>query len=141
MYNYDDPRCRQVIQKIRELNLPVLFEDDLPNTVRFIRELATDVTVIIPHMGFLNGGYRNILDQGLFQQPNVYTDTSLASFGEIMDYVQRYGEERILFGSDFPFGDPAKELDKVLRLPIPREKQEAIAGLNLLRLMSRVKRA
>lgn len=135
-YHYDDPRCMTAIDEIRERNMPVVFEEILPHTLRFVRELAVGVTVIIPHMGFLNGGYRALLEVGLFDAPNVYVDTSLASIGEILDYLNRYGEERVLFGSDFPYGDPFMELEKIMRLPISSDKKEAIAGLNLERLMS-----
>ncbi|MFC1815199.1 amidohydrolase family protein [Thermodesulfobacteriota bacterium] len=135
-YHYDDPRCLTAIEEIRKRNIPVVFEEELANTVHFVRKLAPDIPVIIPHMGFLNGGYRAIVNQGLFELPNVYTDTCLASSGEMIDYINNYGEKRILFGSDFPFGDPISELEKVLRLPIPPEKQAAVAGLNFQRLMS-----
>lgn len=135
VYHYDDPRCLRAVKEIRKRNLPVIFEEELSNTIRFVEKLASQVVVIIPHMGFLNGGYRVLVRYGVFKRPNVYVDTSLASTGEIMDYIDRYGHERILFGSDFPFGNPHSELDKILRLPISQEKREAIAGLNLQRLM------
>lgn len=139
-YRYDDPRCRHAIDEIRKRNMAVIFEEELTNTLRFIREIGQGVRVIIPHMGFLNGGYHAIVHHGLFALPNVYADTSLASTSEILDYLHRYGEERILFGSDFPFGDPITELKKVLRLPVPLETLEAIAGLNFQRLMSQSNR-
>ena len=137
-YNYDDPSCARAIEIIHKRNLPVILEEELHHTANFILKLAEGVSVIIPHMGFLNGGYRALVKTGLFALPNVYTDTSLASSAEIIDYLQRYGHERILFGSDFPFGDPVAQLRKVMRLPISPEKRAAIAGLNLQRLMSRV---
>ena len=135
IYHYDDPRCLQFVEQIRIRKLPVLYEEVLPNTIRFLQEFVPDVPVIIPHMGFLNGGYRALVNHGVFELPNVYVDTSLAPTGKIMDYLNRYGEERVLFGSDFPFGDPPTELEKILRLPISPEKREAIAGLNFQRLM------
>ena len=138
VYHYDDIRCLQAIDEIRERKLPVVYEEQLRNTIRFVQSLATRVTVIIPHLGFLNGGYRAIVKHGLFEQRNVYTDTGLATTGEILDYLNRYGHERIMFGSDFPFGNPVIELEKVLRLPISPEKREAILGLNFEHLMSLV---
>ncbi len=135
VYNYDDPRCQQAIDEIRDRNMPVVLEEELGNTVRFINELAVGVKVIIPHLGFLNGGYRAILKNGLWELPNVYADTSLAPSGEIRDYINRFGDERIMFGSDFPFGEPVSELNKILGLPVSRGTIEAIAGLNVRRLL------
>jgi predicted TIM-barrel fold metal-dependent hydrolase len=42
----------------------------------------------------------------------------------------------MLFGSDFPFRDPKRELSKILNLRIPEEKKEMILSLNLKRLLA-----
>ncbi|MGD2269482.1 MAG: amidohydrolase family protein [Desulfobacterales bacterium] len=136
VYHYDDPRCQEAVEAIRRRNMPVVLEEELRNTVRFIREIASGVRVIIPHLGNLNGGYHSISKLGVWEFPNVYADTALASSHEIMDYIVNYGHERLLFGSDFPFGDPRSELLKIQRLRIPPEIKEAIMGSNLKCLLS-----
>ncbi len=135
-YNYDDPRCRVAIDHIRQRNMPVVFEEELVNTLRFVDELAVNVRVIIPHLGLLNGGYESIAKNDIWKRPNVYTDSALASQYEITDYINRYGCERMLFGSDFPFGNPQIELVKILNLKIPDEKKAMILGLNLKKLIA-----
>ncbi|MFO7930328.1 MAG: amidohydrolase family protein [Desulfosalsimonas sp.] len=134
-YLYDDPACSRAIEEIRRRDLPVVFEEELSNTIRFVNEKARGVKVIIPHLGLLNGGYRAIKDKGLWENPLVYTDTSLASRGEIMDYIECFGSERIMFGSDFPFGDPKQELSKVMDLPVPKTVRDALVGKNISRLV------
>ena len=136
VYHYDDPRCQKAIEEIRQRNMPVVLEEELKNTIRFINEIAVGVRVIIPHLGFLNGGYHAILQHALWERPNVYTDTSLASPDEITDYIEKYGYERIMFGSDFPFGDPKEELLKIQRLQISAEKKCALLGLNVKHLLT-----
>ena len=106
VYHYDSPPCRRAIDEIRNRNMPVVLEEEFENTVRFIEKIAKGVKVIIPHMGMLNGGYGVIKRHGLWARPNVYADTALASVSEITDYINEYGIDRIIFGSDFPFGDP-----------------------------------
>ena len=135
-YHYEDPGCVKAVEFIRNRNMPVVLEEELHYTVRFINQIARDVRVIIPHLGLLNGGYRAISRQGLWEKPNVFADTALASSHEIMDYIQQYGHDRLLFGSDFPFGDPVSELAKVRSLQIPQEKKDAVLGANLKRLLS-----
>jgi predicted TIM-barrel fold metal-dependent hydrolase len=135
VYHYDSPRCRQAVDEIRSRNMPVVLEEELDNTIRFIEQIAKDVTVIIPHMGMLNGGYQAIKRHGLWARPNVYADTALASVGEITDYIHEYGIDRIIFGSDFPFGDPRRELLKIMQLQIPHEQKEIICGVNIQRLL------
>ena len=126
VYHYDDPRCIKAVDEIRRRNMPVVFEEEFDNTICFVNEIAVGVNVIIPHLGLLNGGYDAISTSGIWNLPNVYTDTALAPPYLITDYLDRYGCERMLFGSDFPFGDPKKELSKVLNLRIPTEKKEMI---------------
>ena len=136
VYHYDSPRCRQAVDEIKSRNMPVVFEEEFDNTVRFIEQIAKDVRVIIPHMGMLNGGYGAIKRHGLWALPNVYADTALASVYEITDYINEYGIDRIIFGSDFPFGDPKRELQKIMHLQIPQEQKEIICGLNIQQLLA-----
>ena len=138
VYDYANPRCADAVSEIRRRNMPVVLEEEFENTLFFINELAKGARVIIPHLGMLNGGYELLRGKGIWEKPNIYADTALAPSGEIKDYVLRYGHERILFGSDFPFGDPASELNKVLRLNLPAEQRDAIIGRNAAKLLSEV---
>jgi hypothetical protein len=135
VYNYDDPKCAVAIEEIRRRNMPVCLEEEFENTLYFINELAPGVKVIIPHCGMLNGGYDLFRRHGIWEMSNIYADTALAPIGDIMDYISRYGCERLMFGSDFPFGDPAFELHRILRLKLTGEQEKAIVGLNVTRLL------
>jgi predicted TIM-barrel fold metal-dependent hydrolase len=136
VYHYDDPLCKKAINEIKRQNMPVVLEEGFGNTIRFINHLAIGVRVIIPHLGLLNGGYHAFAHEGIWDNPNVYADTALASSHDIKDYISQFGCDRILFGSDYPFGDPKEELSKILNLPISRAKKEMILGLNLKRLLA-----
>jgi len=136
IYHYDDPKCKRAIDEIMRRNMPVVLEEEFENTMRFINELAIGVRVIIPHLGLLNGGYDAFSKHEVWDNPNVYADTALASRYEIEDYLDNFGYDRILFGSDFPFGDPKEELTKILNLSISQENKEMILGLNLKRLLA-----
>ena len=136
VYHYDTPRCRNAVDEICRRNMPIVLEEEFGNTVQFITDIANGARVIIPHLGFLNGGYDFIKREGLWELPNVYADTALASSYEMEDYIATYGCERIMFGSDFPFGDPQSELSKILKLSIPEEDKELLLSGNILQLMS-----
>lgn len=135
-YHYQDPRCSIAIDEIRRRNLPVVFEEEFHNTLQFINDIAEGVRVIIPHLGLLNGGYETLVDAGIWENPNVYADTALAPSYSITHYLKTYGDERIMFGSDFPFGNPKSELDKILNLDISSETRERIIGANLELLLA-----
>jgi predicted TIM-barrel fold metal-dependent hydrolase len=42
-----------------------------------------------------------------------------------------------MFGSDFPFGTPGRELSKIMDLPVSETIRQAIAGENFLQLMQK----
>ena len=138
VYRYDDPRCRSALDEIRRRGLPVVLEEEFDNTLRFIRDLAEGITVIIPHLGMLNGGFRSIAEAGLWERENVWADTALASPGEIREYLRCYGHRRLLFGSDFPFGDPYSELRKVRSLKLEPAVAADVLGGNFIHLQARV---
>jgi len=79
-----------------------------------------------------------IANEGLWDLEQVWADTALASAGDILAYLRRYGHERLLFGSDFPFGHPAAELAKVQRLGLTPETTAAVLGDNFRRLQAQV---
>jgi hypothetical protein len=136
-YRYDSPECRHALDVIRAKNLPVLLEETYENTLYFINELARGIRVIIPHLGFLNGGYRAIAKAGLWERPDVYADTSLAAPETIMAYIEAFGHERLFFGSDFPFGHPAGEFEKIRNLPVSGEAKKALLGENVRAFLKR----
>ena len=90
-YQYDQLRCRKFLQVVRERGLPILLEESFENTLFFLERLAPDLPVIIPHLGGLNGGYRRLIDAGVWQRPRTYADTSTADPAEIEDFLGRYG--------------------------------------------------
>lgn len=136
VYHYETEQCRQAIDEIQRRNMPVVLEEELGNTIKYITDYAPGVKVIIPHMGGLNGGYRAIKSNGLWELPNVYADTALASSFEISDYIDTYGYDRIMFGSDFPFGDPLQELATVTGLRLGKKIEEAVLYGNIKHLLS-----
>ncbi len=135
-YQYDTPQCKNAIAQIKKRKMPVVLEEELNHTIVFIRNLAPGVRVIIPHLGGLNGGYEAIKSAGLWQMQNVYGDTALAAPYEISDYIINFGHDRLLFGSDFPFGDPKSELEKVMALNLEPAVVTAVTQTNITRLLS-----
>ncbi len=140
-YHYDDPRCREFLARVEALRLPILLEETFSNTLFFIQELAPTATVIIPHLGLLNGGYHRLADAGLWELPRIYADTALAGMAEINHYIRKFGTQRLLFGSDYPFGDPRAEKAKVLSLDLPDADRQAILAGNWLRLQAARRRS
>ncbi len=128
----EDPELEKFIEASEKIDLPIVFEEELAFTEAFVKKTKT-LKVIIPHLGMLGGNPIDFL-RTFKERKNVYFDTALASQGTIMKFMKEIGYERILFGSDIPFGAMKLELEKVLSLPIEEDKKEWILSGNLKRL-------
>ena len=122
-----------VLEASEEINLPIVFEEELAFTETFVKMTKT-LKIIIPHLGLLGGNPLDFLE-AFKKRANCYFDTALASQEQIVRFVKQIGPERILFGSDIPFGQMKNELNKVLSLPIKDTEKELILAKNLKRLI------
>lgn len=134
LYDYDSSRCREFIAYACEKKLPIILEEEFHNTLKMLDLINSRTTVIIPHFGMLNGGYYKLKKAGVFDNAAVYVDTALAAVSEMKDFAAEYGVSRILFGSDFPFGNPAREYWKVEQAFSGKDR-EKVAALNIRQLL------
>lgn len=128
----NDPKLPGLIERLKATKRPILFEEELSFTERFI-EMAEGVTFIIPHLGLLGGDPYRFLESFKGYE-NVFFDTALAGREQILRFVEVIGPKRVLFASDVPFGYMATELQKVVSLPIPDDEKEFILFRNIIRL-------
>ena len=127
----DAPDFQAVMTAIQELKFVMTFEEHFEVTCEFVRRYP-DVSLIIPHMGMLNGGQERV--QAEFRDyPNIHFDTSLGQVNETI--VQTLGASRLLYGCDYPYGWPGDNLRRVQRLKIPEDEKELILGGNVRRLV------
>jgi predicted TIM-barrel fold metal-dependent hydrolase len=138
VYHYDDPLCEAFLQAVYNLQLPILLEESFENTLCLIKRIDGRTPVIIPHLGMLNGGFQMLFHSGVWDDKTIYADTALASSWEIARFLEKYGSARLLFGSDFPFGSPAQELQKIRRLSLDAEDLENVIGRNFLKLIKAI---
>jgi predicted TIM-barrel fold metal-dependent hydrolase len=129
----EDPGLEGFIEASEEIDLPIVFEEELAFTETFMRMTKT-LKVIIPHLGLLGGNPLDFLE-AFKKRENCYFDTALAGQEQILRFVKEIGPERILFASDIPFGTMKNELNKVLSLPIGDADKELILSKNLKRLI------
>jgi len=54
----------------------------------------------------------------------------------VVDVIRRVGAERIVFGSDYPFGSPIHDVTRLLRMPLTDAEKRLIVGGNALRIFS-----
>jgi len=128
----DDKELPDLVEKINLTGKPVIFEEELAFTKHFV-DAFPETTLIIPHLGML-GGYPIDFLNSFRNNENIYFDTALASQDTILKFIETIGPERILFGSDVPFGSMKNELSKILALSIPDTDKEYILSKNVMRL-------
>jgi len=121
-----------LVEKIRKTGKPVIFEEELKFTKTFA-DMFPGVTLIIPHLGLL-GGYPLDFLKAFKNNKGIYFDTALGSKDMIFEFVRTIGPERVLFGSDVPFGTMKSELSKVTGLSLGHPDKELILSGNALRL-------
>ena len=160
----DDPRCIEILRRCAVLGLIVLVhagwdvglpgsDDALPVRIRRALDAAGPVTLIAAHMG----GWRD-WEEGirLLPETGAYIDTafSLGSMTPAFDgaypdaqslmmltpnaamaVIRAFGPERVLFGTDSPWGSLRAEIKKIRALPLSAEEQAAILGGNAARLL------
>ena len=137
-YDYDDPACRVIVDAICERNMGILLEEEFQNTGRFVNELAPECRILIPHFGNLNGGYEAIADAGWWERPNVFTDCSGGcSTGMMQRYVDDYGAERLLFGSDYPFSTPASSRQRFEDVRLGEADRKLVYENNFFKFVGR----
>lgn len=137
------------------VTLGFLFDTAL-NTVRLIEsglfDECPDLQMIVPHIGgvlpYLKGrlgsyGHRTLQfhDMPTLRQPvseylhELYIDT-VCYHPEALEYCYRlFGPERILYGTDHPFGDYAEAADMVERMDCPAADKQRIYEGNARKLL------
>ncbi len=135
VYDYGSEKCEAFIEHICNNKLPVIIEEEFLNTIKFIKRINSRTIIIIPHLGFLNGGYERLKAEGIFQEENIWADTALADTWEIEDFADNFGADKLMFGSDFPFGKPLFELQKVMKMFKNKKIFNDITYNNLMRLI------
>ncbi|MBA4390857.1 MAG: hypothetical protein C0399_07950 [Syntrophus sp. (in: bacteria)] len=127
-----DKTLPALVEKLTKTRKPVIFEEELGFTKMFV-DTFQDILLIIPHLGLLGGAPLDFL-KAFKDKANIYFDTALASSDTILEFVHTIGPERVLFGSDVPFGSMKTELSKILTLPVPDNVKEYILFKNIIRL-------
>lgn len=128
----ESPEFEALAAAAAHYNLPVLFEESFAVTLELVLRFPA-LDIIVPHLGARSGGETNVM-RALWDQPNVYFDTSLSTLDETA--LSRIGPSRIFYGSGLPYGDPEMELTKIDRLPVGDAVKEGIYGDNLLALLA-----
>jgi predicted TIM-barrel fold metal-dependent hydrolase len=108
-----------IMDRARRYRIPVLFHCghppwSLPWHFSNLAEVYPDVTIILGHMGHGHIVYINGAIEVAKKHDNIILETSaMPMHSKIREAVEKVGEERVIYGSDMPFGHPSFEIRKV----------------------------
>lgn len=95
------------------------------------------LTMIAAHMG----GYQcwgeveaNIIGTDVYLDSSYCPEDELPD-DELLRLMRKHGTQKILFASDFPFGEPKKDVERLKRMPLTCDEREDIAWRNAARLL------
>lgn len=133
----DDARLFPIYESLQN-GFPILvhcgdkrYDYSHPRRLRRVLDLFPQLRIIAAHLG----GW-SVYDEAveLLKDANCYFDISscmgFLSPKQMEKYINAYGTDRILFGSDFPIGDPVKEVESFLRINLTTDEREKIAFRN-----------
>ena len=142
----DDPRLFPAYEQLQGKK-PVMFHTGDPRydysnpvRVRKLLELFPNLQVIAAHFG----GY-SVYEQAheiLKDTTCVFDVSSSLMFlqeGVAEQYINSYGAERMMFGSDFPLWDPGVEVRRFMDLKLTQDQREQIAHKTAERIFGLVK--
>ena len=103
-----------------------------PEALARVQEAFPDLTMVVAHMG----GYQmwGQVREHLVGR-DIYLDTSYCPEGdlkgeEMAALIRDHGAARVVFGTDFPWGHPGKDITRLCELGLNQEEIEAIAWQN-----------
>lgn len=135
--NIDD---KKAIDFARKINLPIFVHTNESKEFSNLNRLSNlakqvDVPVIAVHSGSVTKTFFN-LDNYKFSD-NVYFETSGIQYALILKKIyQRFCAEKILFGSDYPFGDPRVSLAMIDCLNLNKKEYDKITHKNILNIIN-----
>lgn len=140
----DDPRLFPMYETVCG-RIPVLlhmgdhrFDYSHPARLRHLLELFPGLEVVAAHFG----GYEMYEEAySLLKDKNCYFDVSSSLMfmedGVPESFINRYGAERMAFGTDYPLWDPAREVERFFRLKLTDEQFEQIAYKTALHILNK----
>jgi len=74
-----------------------------------------------------------LIQQSLFP---TFTPPTTPDDEEAVDLIKTIGDDKILFGSDYPWIDPAKDIERIKGLKIRNNEKDLILGKNAAKLFN-----
>lgn len=136
---YNGRITRQICEAALRYNALILWDNgNDPYAVELAASEYPGVNFIIPHLGSFGDDWRaqRACIDIICRLRNVYADTSgVRRFDLLQEACWLAGTEKLLFGSDGPWLNPAVELEKIYQLRLSEPETKMILCANFLKLI------
>lgn len=149
MFYIDDEKIFHVYEKIQKLQIPILihcgYELSLTGLVQAGPKQMLNVKKHFPEIKFIAahmGGFKmwDEIENSIIGDDYFYIDTSSALVfmekEQIYRFLNKHNKNKILFGTDFPIGNPEKDIELIKSLNIEKEYLEKIMHINAEKLLN-----
>ncbi len=149
-----DRRLWPTYEEAQRVGLPVISHSGVhfdlkappyarPNNFREVLDHFPKLTLVLAHLGqgFLEDSF-----EMAGRYPNLFFDCSMVVEGsadppviaddDAVAILRRIGVNRVLFGSDWPWGHPLRDVDRIRRLPLSDGEKRAILYENAKRVLA-----
>lgn len=137
-----DDEVGPIVEFMASRRLPVAIHSghppfSLPWSIGELAEKYPRARIVMLHMGHAHGVYIKAAIDTAKKFGNITLETSGVSMhSKIREAVERVGEDRVVFGSDYPFHDYSVELQKVRVSGLDDRLQRKVLHDNAERLLS-----
>ena len=148
-FHPEDEQYFPIYDLARALNLiltfHVGFDPSYPNELKATPESMMKIAknfpglrIVAAHLGGLKMA-KEVLEV-MAGQTDVFLDTAYCSdpwldAGLFKEIIKKHGADKILFGSDYPWHLPSREISLIRLLDISDEEKDLILGMNAVRLL------
>lgn len=139
-YLPDQEIIHPIMDQARKYQIPVLFHCghppwSLPWHFGNLADKYPDVLIILGHMGHGHIVYINAAIEVAEKHENVLLETSaMPMHSKIKEAVAKVGEDKVMYGSDMPFGHPAFEIKKVEVAGLTKKQLSLVLEENACRI-------
>jgi predicted TIM-barrel fold metal-dependent hydrolase len=125
-----------IMEEARKSRVPVAIHSghppfSLPWSIGELAENFKDVTIVMLHMGHGHGVYIQAAINTARRFDNIFLETSgMPMHTKVKEAMKIVGENRVMYGSDIPFHDPAVEIARVSAAGLSEREMERIFYTN-----------
>jgi predicted TIM-barrel fold metal-dependent hydrolase len=121
-----------IMEEARKEKVPVAIHSghppfSLPWSIGELAENFKDIKIIMLHMGHGHGVYIQAAINTALRNDNIWLETSgMPMHSKIKEAMVRVGEDRVIYGSDSPFHEPAVEIGRICSADLTSRQLELI---------------